>query len=449
VNAWKRAIVRVWHGIPNKNARYCGTAFLIAPNYLVTAKHVVKDLPYNEVFIQGLAWDEGGSYGIKLPIYHDSLDIAILELKKAATTTNYIPLATIKTVDIHQGSLVTLAGYSTEYASIETPIVPISGYDGVYNLVIAHTSIAKGMSGGPALVNGELVGLICARNQDGTKTYLLGLNTFLDFIAPYARYPSSDTSREERFLDAAIPEQVVVGEQTELITMIRLPNSEGLRKILQDVKLFQSNIQDIHTSDAFDIYFPVNEQGNITELDLLIKIETSDFEILQKQDIVKVYPTKDSAHCVFLLTPQKRGKLTIVIKIYLINSLIASAFMKLYGRTKLEGRISALRMLMTFPIGIFSIDTTQEGKSQQSIDAAHQESLKYTNQETIELLIKQLEDNDKWLEAAEALIAIGERVIIRLETARKSGNWLLKKRIDWLINEIQAVSESTKQDSSV
>ncbi len=184
---WKKALVRVWDGDPYDGGTYVGTAFFIAPGYLLTAKHVVtvvKD--YQQIFLLHPfgAWD-GSFVTIDAPIPHphDQVDIAILPVKKQVQREYCLAFAPEDKADLNAGVKVNLGGFSTKDGSSECMQVQISAHYGKYDLDVTHTSVAKGLSGGPVLYNDEVVAVVCARDEkDGTKTYLERLNSFRDFL---------------------------------------------------------------------------------------------------------------------------------------------------------------------------------------------------------------------------------------------------------------------------
>nr|VFK26481.1 MAG: Trypsin-like peptidase domain-containing protein [Candidatus Kentron sp. MB]VFK30357.1 MAG: Trypsin-like peptidase domain-containing protein [Candidatus Kentron sp. MB]VFK75184.1 MAG: Trypsin-like peptidase domain-containing protein [Candidatus Kentron sp. MB] len=192
---WMRAVVRVWDGNPFEDGIYLGTAFFIAPGYLLTAGHVLdnmKERDFENVFLHSDlgAWEGGGIRRIRKPLLYSKLDVAILPLERAAENPYCIPLAA-PGFRLKRNQSVLLAGYSTSDGSIETPEVSISGYLGGYDLDVTHTSIGKGFSGGPVLFQEKfaglkLAGLIRLRAEDGTKTYLIPLDAFRNSLPEHA-----------------------------------------------------------------------------------------------------------------------------------------------------------------------------------------------------------------------------------------------------------------------
>ncbi|MCP4700065.1 MAG: trypsin-like peptidase domain-containing protein [Gammaproteobacteria bacterium] len=195
MNDWENAIVRVWHGRPNNGGTYQGTAFFIAPEYLVTAKHVVEGLAFTEICLQSDtgAWRGGGLRGVRKPFFHPKIDIAVLPLKKTVPEARVIPLSFQK--DLSSGQRVTLAGYSTAEEGLESLEVQISASYGSYDLEAAHTPIAKGMSGGPVLFDGKLAGV--TRAKDDTRTFILPLRAFSEFINEFCLQPIAPPDMDE------------------------------------------------------------------------------------------------------------------------------------------------------------------------------------------------------------------------------------------------------------
>lgn len=154
---------------------------------------------------------------------------------------------------------------------------------------------------------------------------------------------------EERCLDAAMPQNVRVNQPTELITMIRLPDSEGLRKILEKEELFQANPSDTRTK-KFELQFPCDEKGNPTFIDLGIEVKTDDFKLPEPCKEIRLYPSKDSDYYTFTLIPQKAGTLTLLVQVYLGKIILSEGFFKVNGQTSFTRSLQAVKTLISLPI---------------------------------------------------------------------------------------------------
>ncbi|MCJ7600218.1 MAG: serine protease [Desulfobulbaceae bacterium] len=203
-----RAVVRVWHGKPTESGTYLGTAFLVSPQCLLSACHVIENRPAAEIYLQGLP--KGGVWSLRNAVCHENqnIDVAILYLSRKVDGSIFLPLAPEKDADLTTESTVTLAGFGTVDSDLEEIPVTISSYDGVCDLAVAHTSISHGMSGGPVIANGRVVGLIRARHHDKNNTYLVRLNSFRDFLVKSGCLPDRPPAKGA---DAAIAPDKFVG----------------------------------------------------------------------------------------------------------------------------------------------------------------------------------------------------------------------------------------------
>ena len=217
MSEWKRSIVRVWHKPPMEGGEYQGTAFFVAPRYLLTAKHVIEKFDYKEIYLHGEgAWIGGGLRGISRADLHPDLDVAVLQLQKPVDEAPNIPLQQRELSFLRQGQLITLAGFTSGDRGLETPKLEVSAYDGRFNLEVIHTIIGQGMSGGPALLDEKLVGITRAR--DDSHTYVIPVDTFWDFIEP------------------------LIGTRIDLVVQpISLPEMENLRYLLRSVQISEAD----------------------------------------------------------------------------------------------------------------------------------------------------------------------------------------------------------------
>jgi len=184
----------------------------------------------------------------------------------------------------------------------------------------------------------------------------IGLKKIISVILSYSKDFSNNEYkyREERYIDAAISEYVVVGEQTELLTMIRLPESQGLKNILKHQFDFQSQPDEVKSKN-FSLEYPVDVNGNIKNLNLLIEIETNDFILTNNQKKISVEASKDSDYYIFLLTPCKRGSLKLIIQLYYTDIIIASALIKTNSTDLLDKGFKVIKKIISLPLGVFGI----------------------------------------------------------------------------------------------
>jgi len=193
---WEKNLVKVFDGDPYNQGEFIGTAFFVSPTQLITAKHVVDDCDWNLIRLNDGPWSGGGVLALKeKPQFHPKKkDIALLNITRPVEDFKPIPMIT---VDLKKGDQVDLAGYSSPSGQLEKIGLVISSYEGVYDLDVANTSIAKGMSGGPVIMNDRLVGVICARDRDRNRCYIVPLSAFKDFLKEHVQFPEDD----EKYVD--------------------------------------------------------------------------------------------------------------------------------------------------------------------------------------------------------------------------------------------------------
>ena len=216
----RAGILRVFDGNPYGGGTYRGSAFLIGDRYAATCKHVVRPIDDGSIHLLGDgAWGGGGVRTTRKVEFHPQRDVAVLELAKATDLSVFLPLADPSKTLLNGDELV-LAGCTASGRSVETPQVAISGYDGRHDLELTDAAIQKGMSGGPALHNGEVVGITQARED--THALIIPLEAFFDFLRAFTGgAPKLVLSKEQR---AAVP---LAGHLSELAEVCRSSKLAG------------------------------------------------------------------------------------------------------------------------------------------------------------------------------------------------------------------------------
>jgi TIR domain len=119
---------------------------------------------------------------------------------------------------------------------------------------------------------------------------------------------------EPRVVDAAIPSHVVKDLATELLIQIRLPNSPGLRGILQGEEEFEAQPEDVR-SRPFNVVFPLGPTGRPEPLKITVKVTSPDFSPHTQAKNIFVPPEKDSDVYPFVLTPRRVGRLRVLVEL--------------------------------------------------------------------------------------------------------------------------------------
>lgn len=177
-------------------------------------------------------------------------------------------------------------------------------------------------------------------------------DTLLNFQPQQDQYTNNC---EERYLDAAMPKQVTVGQSTELVILIRLPDSRGLRKLLKQEPDFDAQAEDVKSSQ-FDLRFPLDESGVPMPLGLWIEVETDDFDLPIRRKKIQIQYGEDSSLCIFRLTPRKKGTLSLIVQVSISDEMqIGSGLLKVTGLTKLRQQVRSFIKLISLSLGTFGL----------------------------------------------------------------------------------------------
>jgi len=117
-----------------------------------------------------------------------------------------------------------------------------------------------------------------------------------------------------RVVDAAIPSHVVKDLGTRLLVLIRLPDSPGLRGVLQ-MEEDEARPEDVR-SRPFNITFPLGPTGKPDPLKVTVKLTSPDFSPPEQAKNIFVPPDADSDVCPFMLTPKQIGRLTVLVELH-------------------------------------------------------------------------------------------------------------------------------------
>jgi hypothetical protein len=131
---------------------------------------------------------------------------------------------------------------------------------------------------------------------------------------PTAIQIEDQATPKPRVLDAAMPGHIVKDRATELLVLIRLPDSTGLAGVLQADDEAEARPEDIR-SRPFDITFPLGPTGRPESLKVTVELTSPDFSPPQQRKNLFVPVNTDSEICPFLLTPVRTGQLTVVIEL--------------------------------------------------------------------------------------------------------------------------------------
>ncbi len=124
----------------------------------------------------------------------------------------------------------------------------------------------------------------------------------------------ASTVTVSRVLDAAVATFVLIEEPAEVVTMIRLLNSAGLKAVLAVETSFNAKPEDVRSS-TFELELKVDPTGKVLPAALELKLESPGCDPPVRTKKLRVSPDGDSAVCVFLFTPKKAGRLVLNLEV--------------------------------------------------------------------------------------------------------------------------------------
>jgi hypothetical protein len=124
---------------------------------------------------------------------------------------------------------------------------------------------------------------------------------------------ASDTP-QSRLLDAAIPSHIVKDRAAELQVLIRLPDSPGLKGVLQKDEDAEARPEDVQSKD-FKITFPRSSDGSVEGVKVRITLTAPDFKPPTQTKQLIVPSDSDSDVVSFFLSALRIGKLKILVEL--------------------------------------------------------------------------------------------------------------------------------------
>ena len=115
-------------------------------------------------------------------------------------------------------------------------------------------------------------------------------------------------------MDGAIGRVVPVGRATDVVAMVRMPGSGGLRAVLETDTSYSAEPDDVRAADL-EMDFPIGPEGRPGKVEVVLRLEGADFEPPSQEKTIVVRPGEDSRTCVFLVTPVHAGPLVLNLEL--------------------------------------------------------------------------------------------------------------------------------------
>jgi hypothetical protein len=151
-----------------------------------------------------------------------------------------------------------------------------------------------------------------------------------------------------RVLDAAMAAQIPIGKPAELMAMIRLSTSGGLKGVLR-IEESDARPEDVR-SRPFELEFPMDADGKAVAAEVTLQINAPDFDPPLQRKVLRVPPKADSPTYSFLLIPKFEGELRINLELCRGDVCLVSRSMRTTGTS--SDRASSAKVLVSLPIEV-------------------------------------------------------------------------------------------------
>jgi hypothetical protein len=130
----------------------------------------------------------------------------------------------------------------------------------------------------------------------------------------------TDHKTQRKALDAAIRQEVKVGQATYLLVLIRDTASDGLRAILKIESDYLMEESDDKTSRAFTLKYPLDDSGNLLPAPIEIVVTAPNFEPPTQSIYTEIEPVAEPDEqpepVEFMLTPLNTGELQLMVEVF-------------------------------------------------------------------------------------------------------------------------------------
>jgi serine/threonine protein kinase len=170
-------------------------------------------------------------------------------------------------------------------------------------------------------------------------------------IQPQA--PPVEPSEQPRMLEAAAPKHAAVGRSIQLLAMIRRVESEGLKSLLNTEETPALTKEDIRAK-PFRLEFPLDSKGTPQSAEIVLRLESPDFEPKSQTKKLMVPPERDSEVCTFLLTPRVGGELLINLEVLKGEVLVASRAIRTVAEITEQQVAFGPNVLVSIPLEVIA-----------------------------------------------------------------------------------------------
>lgn len=285
----RRAIVAVWYREVGSNGEFLGSGAFISPRLVLTAKHLVEDKKPQEIRFDFIS----GQHAVpaeKIHV-HEKYDIALIELIRDFDDQDFVY------IDYQNSNLdakkIDLYGVNPDTKSRDQ----CNGYTlGTWNsstreYLFDHAQ-RKGFSGGIAVSNGYVIGVISKRHTTEQQGVMVPLHVVSDWLGRFIGL------KKELFYSEISSAPIPPIAQIEFTKKIR----EQVRCLLDQPRaqsLYNEIVRRGDGESAVDILIPQQSDFSIEVIDLMYHATKDCLDKLVEQKLDLVDLVKEIARKVF------------------------------------------------------------------------------------------------------------------------------------------------------
>ena len=153
-------------------------------------------------------------------------------------------------------------------------------------------------------------------------------------IQGYKTRTGAEWVMQRRMLDASVTPEIPKGESREVMALVSVEGSEGLRFILDqdgkqtlDERIYSASVRDVRTA-AFEIELPLTGGGFLRSPALVLKIAAPGFDPAEQEKRITVPTLTDSKPYSFILRGDLEGQHAINVELICDDVAIVEQMLK-------------------------------------------------------------------------------------------------------------------------
>jgi serine/threonine protein kinase len=172
----------------------------------------------------------------------------------------------------------------------------------------------------------------------------------IDDVATTLSGSGPKIDKQQRVLEAAAPKEGSVNRAIEVIAMVRVPSSKGLRVQLETEPTSLIKPDDVRER-PFSLLFHSRPDGTTEPLEVCLRLDSPDFDPPKQEKKISVPPDGDSEPCTFLAKPCMAGELILNLELIKDEKVVVSRPIRTHVLQN-ELTVTSEKVIVSIPITI-------------------------------------------------------------------------------------------------